>query len=134
MERGPVVALNGCVNLSAAPQHTQLISDCSQLLYCSAFWDVVFLCNHGERVHANRAFLAARSDFFRGLMFGGMQESQLTEIKLPQVKAGPLRLILHYLHTLETQSTGGQNCQANCFGALAVLPACCTEAYWAWPV
>lgn len=91
------------VTLSAADQ---LIRDCDQLLPCSVFWDVVFLCDNEERVHANRAFLAARSDYFRGLLFGGMQESLLTEIKMPTVKAGPFRLVLHYLHTLEIHSTG----------------------------
>ena len=92
---------------SALQQYTHLISDCSQLLYCSRFWDVAFTCSNAEVVHANRAFLAARSDFFRGLLFGGLQESCLAEITLPKVKAASLRLVLHFLHTLEIKNAGG---------------------------
>lgn len=70
------------------------------------------MCSDGT-VQANRAFLAARSDYFRGLLFGGLQESSLTEVALPQVKAGPLQLILQYLHTLDIRCTGERE-----------LPAC----------
>ena len=103
MLRSPVVAQGKCFDVS--PNHLQLIHDCSQLLYCSSFRDVTFVCSDGT-VQANRAFLAARSDYFRGLLFGGLQESGLAQVALPQVKVGPLRLVLHYLHTLDTKSTG----------------------------
>lgn len=102
MLRFPVGAHGKCLDVSPK---LQLIQDCSQLLYCSSFRDVTFICCDGT-VQANRAFLAARSDYFRGLLFGGLQESRLAQIALPQVKAGPLRLILHYLHTLDIRSTG----------------------------
>ena len=92
-----------CFDIS--PNHLQLIQDCSRLLYCSSFRDVTFICIDGT-VQANRAFLAARSDYFRALLFGGLQESSLAQVSLPQVKAGSLRLILHYLHTLDIDSTG----------------------------
>lgn len=107
MQREPSSTLGTCVGHAGLQQHTQLISHCSQLLYCSRFWDVAFTCQNGELVHANRAFLAARSEFFRGLLFGGLQETYLAEIALPKVKAAPLRLVLHFLHTLEVRSTGG---------------------------
>lgn len=98
----PAAAQGKCFDV--LPTHLQLIRDCGQLLYCSSFRDVTFLCSDGT-VQANRAFLAARSDYFRGLLFGGLQESFLAHVELPQVKAGPLRLVLHYLHTLEIRST-----------------------------
>lgn len=99
----PAVAQRKCFDV--LPTHLQLIRDCSQLLYCSSFRDVSFICSDGT-VQANRAFLAARSEYFRGLLFGGLQESSLATVALSQVKAGPLRLVLHYLHTLDIKSTG----------------------------
>ncbi|DBA74968.1 TPA: BTB/POZ domain-containing protein 9 [Trebouxia sp. C0004] len=114
MQREPSSTLGTCVGHAGLLQHTQLISHCSQLLYCSRFWDVVFSCQNGEHVHANRAFLAARSEFFRGLLFGGLQESHLAEIALPKVKAAPLRLVLHFLHTLEVKSTDASEMMEAC--------------------
>lgn len=103
MLKSPVDAHGKCFDVS--PNHLQLIQDCSRLLYCSSFRDVTFICSDGT-VQANRAFLAARSDYFRGLLFGGLQESNLAQVALSGVKAGSLRLILHYLHTLDINSTG----------------------------
>ncbi len=120
MQREPSSMLGTCVGHAGLQQHTQLISHCSQLLYCSRFWDVAFTCQNGELVHANRAFLAARSEFFRGLLFGGLQESHLAEIALPKVKAAPLRLVLHFLHTLEVRSTGGHQHQL----IMAIVVSC----------
>lgn len=83
-----------------------LASDCAQLLYNDRFWDVAFLCCDGEVLHANRAFLAVRSEFFRGLLFGGLHEAGLAQITLSEVKAPSLRLILHFLHTLQVEHAG----------------------------
>lgn len=83
-----------------------LASDCEKLLYNSDFWDVCFVCQDGETVHANRAFLAIRSDFFRGLLYGGLQEAAMAKITLSEVKAAALRAVLHFLHTLEVKCAG----------------------------
>lgn len=115
MLRFPAVTQGKCLDVSPVLQ--QLIRDCGQLLFCGSFQDVTFVCSDGT-VQANRAFLAARSDYFRGLLFGGLQESSLTEVALPQVKAGPLQLILQYLHTLDIRCTG----ERQLLGCRACLP------------
>jgi hypothetical protein len=54
----------------------------------------------GERFPAHRAVLAARSEYFRGLLLSGMQEgSGQQEIPLEEVSAGAFRVVLRYLYT-----------------------------------
>lgn len=88
------------------PKLISLASDCGQLLYDSKFWDVCFVCCDGNTVNANRAFLAVRSAFFRGMLYGGLEEAGLSQIKLPEVKAAALRIVLHCLHTAEVKHAG----------------------------
>lgn len=88
------------------PALIRLANDCAQLLYDRQFSDVCFVCCEGDVVHANRAFLAVRSDFFRGLLYGGLLEAGLAEIKLVDVPAAALRIVLRCLHTLEVTDAG----------------------------
>lgn len=88
----------------------RLAIDCAQLLYDKQFSDVCFVCCDGDVVHANRAFLAVRSDFFRGLLYGGLVEAGLAEIKLMDVSAAALRIVLQCLHTLEVTDAGKGGC------------------------
>jgi hypothetical protein len=73
----------------------------------------VVLVVEGERFPAHRNVLAARSDYFRGLVLSGMQEgSGQQEIALEEVSAGAFRVVLRYLYTAakpaweELQGTG----------------------------
>jgi hypothetical protein len=66
----------------------------------------------GERFPAHRAVLAARSEYFRGLLLSGMQEGARgaggggREIKLGEVSARAFRVVLRYLYTGEVPSAG----------------------------
>lgn len=52
-----------------------LVKDLSRLLQTPEFADVCFLVE-GQRLYANRAILAIRSEYFRVMLCGGMRESQ----------------------------------------------------------
>jgi hypothetical protein len=66
--------------------------------------DVVLLVE-GQRFPAHRGVIAARSEYFRGLLLSGMQgersEGGVQEIELGEVSAGALRVVLRYLYTAE---------------------------------
>jgi sugar lactone lactonase YvrE len=73
----------------------------------------VVLVVEGERFPAHRGVLAARNEYFRGLLRSRMQEgSGQQEISLKLVSAGAFRVVLRYLYTAavpaweELQGTG----------------------------
>jgi hypothetical protein len=73
----------------------------------------VVLVVEGERFPAHRGVLAARNEYFRGLLRSRMQEgSGQQEITLKMVSAGAFRVVLRYLYTAavpaweELQGTG----------------------------
>ena len=48
---------------------------------------------------AHRVILAARSEYFRALLFGGMRESRLNEIELRDTPLGAFQFLLRYIYT-----------------------------------
>lgn len=60
--------------------------------------DIVFLVDN-ERLPAHRTLLAARSDYFRAMLYGGgFRESTQTEIRL-DIPLAPFRTLLHYIYS-----------------------------------
>ncbi len=57
----------------------------------------------GGRFPAHRNVLAARSEYFRGLLLSGMQEGSVgqQEIELGEVSARAFRVVLQHLYTAE---------------------------------
>ena len=53
----------------------------------------------GQRFRAHRVILAARSDYFRALLYGGMKESQLSEIELMDTSLAAFKHLLRYIYT-----------------------------------
>jgi hypothetical protein len=77
----------------------KLHEDYGKLVEAPELADVVLVVE-GERFPAHRNVLAARSEYFRGLLLSGMQEgSGQQEIKLGEVSAGAFRVLLRYLYT-----------------------------------
>jgi hypothetical protein len=62
----------------------------------------------GERFPAHRNVLAARSEYFRGLLLSGMQEGSVgqQEIELGEVSARAFRVVLRHLYTAEVPAWG----------------------------
>jgi len=48
---------------------------------------------------AHKVILAARSDYFRALLFGGLKESSLTEIELKDTPLAAFKQLLRYIYT-----------------------------------
>ena len=90
----------------------KLHEDYGKLVEAPELADVVLVVE-GERFPAHRNVLAARSEYFRGLLLSGMQEgSGQQEIPLEEVSVGAFRVVLRYLYTAavpaweELQGTG----------------------------
>jgi len=81
---------------------SSLVEDMSKLVNNSMFSDVVFLVE-GKQVHATKAHLAARSEHFRALFYGGMRESAASregrEIELPGMQYNVFLALLEYIYT-----------------------------------
>lgn len=80
--------------------HVELLSSQSGLLYFSKeFTDVTFVVDK-EKFKAHRVMLAARSDYFRALLFGGMREANpKNEIEITDCSASSFNVLLIYIYT-----------------------------------
>ncbi|XP_002133157.2 BTB/POZ domain-containing protein 9-like [Drosophila pseudoobscura] len=72
--------------------------DMGRLCMNELYSDVWFLVED-QRIPAHRLILAARSDYFRGLLYGSMCESAETEIRLLEVPLEAFKVILGYLYS-----------------------------------
>ncbi|CAE7211246.1 ARIA [Symbiodinium necroappetens] len=79
---------------------SNLVDDLRKLINNPAFADVTFVVEN-QSVYATRAHLAARSEHFRALFYGGMRESSDAEeqIVLQDVAHPVFLLLLEYIYT-----------------------------------
>ena len=61
--------------------------------------DVTFVLKDGERIHANKGLLIARSKYFRAMFRSGMKESRENEVKVQDCSKGVFGLLLEYLYS-----------------------------------
>lgn len=80
--------------------HVELLSSQTSALYRSQeFTDVTFVVE-GSKFFAHRVVLAARSDYFRALLFGGMKETNPeTEIEIQDTTASAFDALLKYVYS-----------------------------------
>ncbi|PAV91422.1 hypothetical protein WR25_06401 isoform C [Diploscapter pachys] len=76
----------------------ELAADIGKLLMNKDYSDVTFIVD-GEQFPAHRVILAARSEYFRALLYGGMRESVEEKISLPSANLKAFKLILRYAYT-----------------------------------
>lgn len=69
----------------------------AQLCMAENYSDVTFIVE-GERLPAHRVILAARSDYFRALLYGGLSETNLNEITL-QTPLVAFKALLKYIYS-----------------------------------
>ena len=77
---------------------TTLSTDLRNLLGCPDLADVTFLVE-GREVHAHKALLCARCEYFRGMLQNGMAESKQKTITLPDIKHKVFERFLEYVYT-----------------------------------
>lgn len=77
---------------------TALFSDqMAALALAPLYADVIFLVDD-QKLPAHRIILAARSDYFRAMLYGGLVESTQTEIRL-DIPLQPFRTLLRYIYS-----------------------------------
>lgn len=59
----------------------------------------VTLIVSGQRFNSHKVILAARSQYFRALLFGGMRESSQQEIELQGTTLSAFKTLLKYVYT-----------------------------------
>ncbi|XGW01891.1 hypothetical protein V3C99_014181 [Haemonchus contortus] len=79
--------------------HTGFLSDNIGSLFLNPnFSDVMFVVD-GEKFPAHKVLLAARSEYFRAMLYGGMKESDEGEIVLEETNVFAFRILLRYIYT-----------------------------------
>merc|ERR1719316_734485 len=88
---------------------SNLVSDLRKLINNPTFADVTLLVE-GQPVYATRAHLAARSEHFRALFYGGMRESSGTDeqITLPDIAYPVFCQLLEYIYTDQVGDIGSE--------------------------
>jgi len=86
----------------SAPQqinHMSTLSGNLSSLFLNPEYSDVNLIVEGVTFPAHRIILAARSEYFRALLFGGMKESQENEVHLSCVTVKAFKIVLKYVYS-----------------------------------
>lgn len=84
-------------DIISIPKST-FLADLRLLINNPMLTDVTFVVE-GHEVHANRAILAARSQHFRAMLFGGMREQHEQRVYLHDISYGVFMALLEFLYT-----------------------------------
>jgi BTB/POZ domain-containing protein 9 len=68
-------------------------------LYNQSEYSDIELIIESEHFYAHRIILAARSEYFRALLYGGLCESQHHTIEIKECKVDAFRILLLYIYT-----------------------------------
>ncbi|KAK7862456.1 hypothetical protein R5R35_001170 [Gryllus longicercus] len=79
--------------------HITFLSEHIGGLYLNDEYSDVVLTVEGQRFHGHRVILAARSEYFRAMLYGGLRESQQAEIELKGTSLQAFRGLLKYIYT-----------------------------------
>lgn len=85
---------------SSDVDHVVILSDnLKNSLFLNPEYADVFLIVEGVKFPAHRIILAARSEYFRALLFGGMRESVQTDVELKGATTAAFKVLLKYVYT-----------------------------------
>ncbi|UJR22752.1 hypothetical protein I4U23_025784 [Adineta vaga] len=81
--------------------HTSVLSGDFGKLYNQSDYSDIELIIESEHFFAHRIILAARSEYFRALLYGGLRESQHEnrQIEIKECKAAAFKILLLYIYT-----------------------------------
>lgn len=80
-------------------EHASFLSEHIGALYLNDEYSDVTLVVEGHQFHGHRVILAARSEYFRALLYGGLKESQQSEIELKGTSLAAFSTLLKYVYT-----------------------------------
>ncbi|RWR98975.1 hypothetical protein B4U79_00414, partial [Dinothrombium tinctorium] len=74
------------------------------------FVDIIFIVEN-EKIAAHRSILAASSLFFRGILFGHISESKMSEIVLNETPKRAFKAIIHFIYngSLDTKQMNAED-------------------------
>ena len=102
---GPLVSSSSNAAQSAASaalsevDHIPSLSAHIGALFLNDEYSDVTLLVGGQSFRAHKVILAARSEYFRALLYGGMRESQSSEIELVDTPLTAFKHLLRYIYT-----------------------------------
>lgn len=79
--------------------HVHFVSEDIGALYLSEEYSDVTIVVAGHKFHSHKLILAARSEYFRALLFGGMKESTQSEIEVNASSLPAFKNLLKYIYT-----------------------------------
>lgn len=79
--------------------HVHFVSEDIGALYLSEEYSDVTIVVAGHKFYSHKLILAARSEYFRALLFGGMKESAQNEIELNASSLPAFKNLLKYIYT-----------------------------------
>lgn len=80
-------------------EHLSQLSDNLSSLCVNQEYSDVTLIVEGQRLHAHKVILAARSEYFRALLYGGLKESSQSEIELTDAPLNAFKILLKYIYS-----------------------------------
>ncbi|UJR26271.1 hypothetical protein I4U23_007611 [Adineta vaga] len=81
--------------------HTSVLSGDFGNLFNQSDYSDIELVVESERFYAHRIILAARSEYFRALLYGGLRESQYNHnlVEIKECKSSAFKILLLYIYT-----------------------------------
>lgn len=79
--------------------HIHVLSEDMGSVYLSEEYADVTIVVAGQKFRSHKLILAARSEYFRALLFGGMKESMQSEIELSASSLPAFKGLLKYIYT-----------------------------------
>lgn len=80
-------------------QHVIYLAENIGSLHATGDCSDIVLKVEGIQFRAHRVILAARSEYFRALLFNGMRESHYSEVELVDTSADAFKILLKYIYT-----------------------------------
>lgn len=80
-------------------EHIQFLSEMIGNLYQSDEFSDTVLVVQNEKISVHKVILAARSEYFRALLYGGLSESSQNEIQLHDTNLVAFKALLKYIYS-----------------------------------
>ncbi|KAI5749382.1 hypothetical protein M8J76_006905 [Diaphorina citri] len=95
----PCTSTTGTTNHSYEIEHVQFLSEMIGNLYLNDEFSDTVLIVQNEKISVHKVILAARSEYFRALLYGGLCESNQNEIELHDTNIVAFKCLLKYIYS-----------------------------------